>query len=349
MSVHNSTGASEQIEATPRVDSGTLLGEFEALRSGCGLFDLSSRARIALSGSDRVRWLNGMVTNNIRDLQVGHGVYAFLLNPQGHILGDLYAYNRGESLLVDTDHSQLQRILATFDHYIIMDDVEVANLSGEITGIGITGPTAGAILRASGFDVSDLQAPQFADLAWKNIGITVVRSHNQSVESYELWVAPANLDLLREALVRAGARPVGAAALELFRVACGIPRYGQDIRERDLPQETGQQRALHFSKGCYIGQEIVERIRSRGSVHRKFTGFAVQGPAPVAGAKLQADGRDVGEITSLASFPAKSGQAPSWRALGYVRREIAAGKTVTSGESQLIVTDLPFGDILVNR
>ncbi len=89
----------------------------------------------------------------------------------------------------------------------------------------------------------------------------------------------------------AGAKPVGTAALELLRIASGIPRYGQDIRERDLPQETEQQRALHFSKGCYIGQEIVERIRSRGNVHRKFTGFEVQGPLPALGAKIQADGK----------------------------------------------------------
>src|SRR5215470_5090220 len=114
--------------------------EFAALRSGCGVYDLGYRARIRLTGGDRVRWLNGMVTNNIRDLAVGQGVYAFLLNPQGHILGDLHAYNRGEEILVDTQQSQIQRILATFDHYIIMDDVEVTNLHGQVTSVGIAGP-----------------------------------------------------------------------------------------------------------------------------------------------------------------------------------------------------------------
>jgi folate-binding Fe-S cluster repair protein YgfZ len=96
---------------------------FRALTSTCGVYSLSARAKIRLTGSDRVRWLNGMVTNNIRDLKTGHGAYAFLLNPQGHILGDLYAYHRGEDVLVDTDQSQRETILATFDHYIIMDDV----------------------------------------------------------------------------------------------------------------------------------------------------------------------------------------------------------------------------------
>src|SRR3984893_17744080 len=111
----------------------TVRTEFRALLSGCAVYDLSARAKIALTGGDRVRWLNGKVTNNIRDLAVGHGVYAFLLNPQGHILGDLYAYNRGDSLMIDTDQSQSQKLLATFDHYIIMDDVEVANVSDRLT------------------------------------------------------------------------------------------------------------------------------------------------------------------------------------------------------------------------
>src|SRR3954467_3482585 len=120
--------------------SSGLAREFHALTAGAGVYELSSRARVTLSGTDRVRWLNGMVTNNIRDLAVGRGVYAFLLNPQGRILGDLYAYNRGESIAVDTDLSQAEKILSTFDHYIIMDDVEVKNLSEDLTALGIGGP-----------------------------------------------------------------------------------------------------------------------------------------------------------------------------------------------------------------
>src|ERR1700730_8926709 len=120
-------------ETAPTSDLARVHDEFRELLSGCGVYDLSSRAKISLTGGDRVRWLNGMVTNNIRDLAVGRGVYAFLLNPQGHILGDLYAYNRGDSLMIDTDQSQSQKLLATFDHYIIMDDVEVANVSDRLT------------------------------------------------------------------------------------------------------------------------------------------------------------------------------------------------------------------------
>jgi folate-binding protein YgfZ len=330
--------------ASPAPDFGNVRAEFEALLSGCGIYDLSARAKIALTGSDRVRWLNGMVTNNIRDLAVGHGVYAFLLNPQGHILGDLYAYNRGDSLMIDTDQSQSEKLLATFDHYIIMDDVEVATVSDKLTAIGIAGAKVREVLRAAGFEISELEPLQFVDVTWQNVVVTVMRGDDASVESYELWLAPDQVTLLRDALTKAGATPAGTTALELRRIAAGIPRYGQDVRERDLPQETEQQRALHFSKGCYIGQEIVERIRSRGNVHRKFTGFEVQGALPALGTKIQADGKDIGEITSVASLPLADGERLV--ALGYIRREIATpGKQVQAGSTQLSVAALPFSEI----
>jgi len=130
-----------------------------------------------------------------------------------------------------------------------------------------------------------------------------------------------------------------------LRIACGVPRYGDDIRERDLPQETEQRRALHFSKGCYVGQEIVERIRSRGNVHRKFSGFDVRGPLPSPGTKLQSEGKDVGEVTSAALLPAADGDRPV--ALGYLRRELALpGKELQAGDARLSVATLPFASCL---
>jgi folate-binding protein YgfZ len=328
----------------PAADYGNVRAEFDALLSGCGICDLRVRAKIALTGDDRVRWLNGMLTNNIRDLAKGNGVYAFLLNPQGHILGDLYAYNRGDSLMIDTDQSQLEKLLATFDHYIIMDDVELANVSDKLTTVGIAGPRVRDVLRAAGFAIAELEPLQFDDVTWQGTAVTVVRGDNTSVESYEAWLPPNQVTLIRDALTQAGATLVGTTAAEMLRVAAGIPRYGQDIRERDLPQETEQQRAVHFSKGCYIGQEIVERIRSRGNVHRKFTGFEVQSAPPAVGTKIQADGKDVGEITSVASLPLARGDRPV--ALGYIRREIATpGRQVQAGDTQLSVASLPFSEV----
>jgi folate-binding protein YgfZ len=333
----------EYAGVTTAADFGDVRAEFNALLSGSGVYDLAWRAKIALTGDDRVRWLNGMITNNIRDLAAGHGLYAFLLNPQGRILADMYAYNRGDSILVDTDQSQLQKVLESFDHYIIMDDVEVTNVSDQLTAIGVTGPKAREVLREAGLQFPDLEPLQLADLSWHDISLTMVRGDNPSVESFELWLAPTSVASLWQALVKAGAKPVGTSALELLRIASGTPRYGQDIRERDLPQETEQQRALHFSKGCYIGQEIVERIRSRGQVHRKFTGFVIEGALPAPGVKVQADGKDVGEITSVASLPTASGERQV--ALGYIRREVVPGKQVEAGSSKATVTDLPFAEV----
>ncbi len=143
------------------------------------------------------------------------------------------------------------------------------------------------------------------------------------------------------ALVAAGAAPAGSEALELFRLARGVPRYGVDLRERDLPQETGQQHALNFAKGCYVGQEIVERIHARGNVHRAFVGFEVDGDVPEPGTKVRAADKEVGEITSAARVPFPGGDRTL--ALGYLRREVAdPGTEVTIGEQSATVRALPF-------
>jgi|SRR5712691_10928041 len=336
----------------------SLRTEFRALTSGCGIYRLD-RAHISLTGSDRVRWLNGMVTNNVRDLAVGQGVYAFLLNPQGKIQADLYAFNRGGSLVVETERAQLETVLQIFDRYIIMDDVEVENLTGKGAVIGVTGPKSGAVLDAaitapstgSGQALS-LQKTErqgrgtleFEDVKWEGAEATLVCGDNPAVPSYEIWISPDGAEALWQALVRAGAHEVSADALDGFRIACGIPKFGEDIRQRDLPQETGQERALNFTKGCYIGQEIVERIRSRGAVHRIFTGFGVEGPRPSPGLRIQDQGKDVAEITSVATVPTENGECTL--ALGYGRKEILTlGKEFTAGETKLRVARLPFSRI----
>jgi folate-binding protein YgfZ len=318
-------------------------GEFRALLQGSALFDLSWQAKLVLSGEDRVRWLNGMVTNNIRDLAPGHGVYSFLLNAQGRNQGDMVSYNRGDYLLVTTDRAQAPAIAEIFERYIIMDDVEVAEISDKLGAVGIGGPKAGETLGAAGIDVSQLEAGQVIDTVWRELGISVVRSVQPQLDGYEIWVASENVDKVWDALVHAGATPVGTDALELYRIARGVPRYGVDLRERDLAQETGQQHALNFSKGCYIGQEIVERIRARGNVHRAFVGFEVQGEPPQPGTKVCASDKDMGEITSAARVPFPSGERTL--ALGYLRREVAApGTTVDIAGQSATVRALPFSE-----
>lgn len=324
--------------------------EYSALQNSCGVYDLGFRALLSITGRDRVRWLNGMVTNNIRDLAAGRGVYAFLLNPQGHILGDLHVYSRGDSFMAVTDRSQMEKILATFDHYIIMDDVEVANLSEQWTALGIAGPKARPILQSAGITIPEMQPLQIAEATCECdcdcVKCTVIRGEDPAYESYELWLAPSEVRKTWNALIAHGATPVGYEALEIQRILTGIPQYGVDISERDLPQETRQARALNFNKGCYIGQEIVERIRSRGAVHRQLMGFLADSSAKIApGAKISAGGKDVGEITSVTSllFPGHEKTI----ALGYIRREVGvAGREVAIGEINATVVELPFRDVV---
>jgi folate-binding protein YgfZ len=320
---------------------GDIAAEFRALLQGCAIVDMNWQAKLALTGEDRVRWLNGMVTNNIRDLAPGHGVYSFLLNAQGRIQGDLVSYNRGDYLLVTTDRAQAPTIIAIFDHYIIMDDVEVADISDKLATVGIAGPNACELLSQAGIDVTTLERGQLVDTVWREIGISVARSSQPPIDGYEIWFCADNTDEVWDTLHSAGAVPVGSDALELYRMVRGVPRFGVDLRDRDLPQETGQHYALNFAKGCYIGQEIVERIRSRAILHRTFVGFEVEGEPPAPGTKVRVNDKNAGEMTSAARVPFPTGERTL--ALGYAHREIAIpGTRVQISEQNATVAALPF-------
>jgi folate-binding protein YgfZ len=163
--------------------------------------------------------------------------------------------------------------------------------------------------------------------------------------TFEIWLAAENAGGLWDALVAAGATPVGTEALEMFRVAVGVPKYGEDITDKYIPQETEQFHALHFAKGCYLGQEIVERVRSRGAVHRHFAGFAVDGPAPNPGTEVQVDGKRVGEITSAKTVPVKGNEQTL--ALGYIRKESGEPGTVVQVDGrEAKVYQPPFREAL---
>jgi aminomethyltransferase len=320
---------------------GNPANEFRALLEGAAVYDMSWQAKLVLSGEDRVRWLNGMVTNNVRDLAFNHGNYSFVLNPQGRNLGDLVAYNRGDYMLVTTDREQAPRLRELFDRYIIMDDVEVEGISDKLGAIGVAGQGAASALTAAGIDVSQLSPGEVIDRIWEGAGVSAVRSVLPLMDAYEIWSTHENLDLVWEALTANSAKAAGTEALEWYRITRGVPRYGVDLRERDLPQETGQQHVLNFAKGCYVGQEIVERIRSRGNVHRILVGFETQGDPPPTGDQVSAGDKQVGEITSAARVPFPSGERTL--SLGYIRREFAEpGTEVKIGEYPAVVSALPF-------
>src|SRR4051794_39357654 len=174
---------------------GDLAKEFAALRAGAAVFDLGGRAKIIVSGNDRIRWMNGMVTNNVRDLATGRGNYNFLLNAQGHILADMYIYNRGEHLMVDTDESQSATVLQLFDKYIIMDEVEVEDVSAKLTAVGIGGPKVEEILAKIGL-VAPKELLAVQDAEWQGAGVSVVQSDAPRSDRFEIWVAPTQAERL---------------------------------------------------------------------------------------------------------------------------------------------------------
>ncbi len=280
--------------------------ETAALLSGAAAHDLGWLRRTAVRGEDRFRWLSGMVTNTVNDLGRDADAWNLVLNAQGRIQGDLTVSRDGDALELVIAADQQEKLLAHFDRFIIMDDVELIALSEE-TALGLIGPQSADVLTRLGLPAP--AAPMTAlRTAWNGFDMRIHRAYGVLAPHYELWVDAPAIPVLWKALHAAGAASVGTAVLEAFRVAEGIPAYGIDIAERDLPQETSQLRALHFSKGCYLGQEIVERIHSRGNVHRHLRLLELAGPIPETGATLTLAGSGDGEksaagnVTSAAEF-----------------------------------------------
>src|SRR5437660_1919356 len=232
---------------------GSPANEQAALRSGCGVFSLAWQDRINVTGKDRVRWLHNIVTNNVKDFPVDRGNYNFVLNAQGRILGDMYIFNRGESLVLETDSAQVEPLITAMKRFIIMDKVEMVPADKSVAALGICGPTAARTLAEAGINALELQPLEVRERAVNGVAITVFSDLQKKANWFEVWMEATKAPELWTKLIAAGAQPVGAEALEMWRVLCGIPNYGQDIRERDLPQETEQMQALNFTKGCYIG------------------------------------------------------------------------------------------------
>jgi aminomethyltransferase len=323
-------------------ERGQLRSQLHSLLSGCAAYK-PDRILVAFTGKDRTRWLNGMVSNNIRDLPARHGVYAFVLNPQGRIQGDLYVFHRGESLLVEIDRAQAG-LIPQLRRYIIMDKVEVEELGDRVSVFGVAGSAADKVLSSLGIN-PPATALELLETTWNGVAVTVVRGDNPCVPDFEFWIAQDQARQFWNSLLEAGAAEVHETALEAFRVLCGIPKIGADIRERTLPQETAQDRALNFNKGCYIGQEIVERIRARGSVHRVLTGLAISGSVPPSGSSIQVNGKDIGLMTSTALVPTREGDRMI--ALGFVRKEHLSGSVrFEVAGREAIPVPLPFSSVI---
>jgi len=295
--------------------------ELRALVTGAGIFDLGYRTFLRATGKDRVRWLNGMITQAVKSMSPGQAGYTLILNPQGRIQGDGDVSCHDEFLQLETDRSQSERLLTHLRRFIIMDEVRLDELDGSATAIGIAGPRAARILEQLGANVPAEGEFRTGQLA--GVEATIVHGYGPVVTKFEIHLPAEHVLAVWEALAAAGAVPCGVAAMENLRVLEGVPQYGVDFSDKHLPQETNLQRALNFTKGCYIGQEIVERIRARATVHRALRQFELTGEAPKPGPgetiELRAGDAAVGELTSVAAI-----DLPGFRkllALGVVRIE----------------------------
>jgi len=284
---------------------------YEALREDAAWLDLSGRGHIRVTGEDRVRWLHAMVSNHVERLRPGEGCYAFLLNAQGRILADANVLRQDDCLLLDLEPEPRAAVLAHLDRHIIADDVMLEDLSRQTAIVGLEGPRAGELLAA-------LDGPPLERSASHAIwgGALVARLSATGAPGFRIFAPAEQFGELAARLEKAGAVRAGAQEARVVRLEYGRARYGEDISDKNLPQETQLLEALDFNKGCYLGQEIVERIRSRGMVHRFLVFLRIAGTeAPVPGTAVLAGEKPVGEITSAAFSPALGEVA----ALGYVR------------------------------
>jgi aminomethyltransferase len=292
--------------------------QLTALLEAAGVAPLAHIGWIEVTGEDRVRWLNGMTTNSIQALSSGESNYNFFLSAQGRIQGDAVALRLDTRILLGTAADRVPALIELLDRFVIMDDVELAEHPS--FGVLIAGPQAASSLAAIGLSGDELAPLHFDAMDWRGQKVAIIHAYSPLVPRFELWSeSPDAIAQITEALASAGATLVSDEALNHLRILEGTPLYGTDIHDKELPQETEQARALHFAKGCYLGQEIVERIRSRGNVHRTLRAFDLTGDLPAAHSVLEADGKAVGELTSVASVPLASG--PRNLALGYIRRE----------------------------
>ena len=302
-----------------------LLSEgYSELRQKAAWIDLSKRGRLRISGEDRARLVNAMTTNQVQSLQPGQGCYLFFLNAQGRILGDANVFCFADHLVLDTEPETRQKLLEHLDRYIIADDVTVEDVTETTTAIALEGPQAQAALSALD---SELQLPS-EPYSWVSWGArTVVRVSSTGSRGFCIFApAEGKANLLIE-LVGAGIPEATPDDARTVRIENGHPRYGDEITERYLVQETGQMQAVNFNKGCYLGQEIVERVRSRAQIHRVLQRVEIDSPdVPAPGTKLTVEDADAGEIVSATYSPALGRVA----AMAYVRTQFGKPGTELS-------------------
>jgi folate-binding protein YgfZ len=332
---------------------GDVLAEHGALCESAGVLDLSWRGRLCLTGGDRQRFLNGQVSNNVAALKTGEGCYAALINAKGKMLADLNIYLLENEILLDFEPGLSAAVAERLDKYIIADDVQVVDVEPHYGLISVQGPRTDAVLET--LEIGQALPGILRTFAtWKDAAggdLYLMNQPRTGTAGYDLFAPVGAMEALLEKLIaaaqRVGGRACGFQALEMARIEAGIPRFGVDMDATNLPPEAGLDKtAISYTKGCYIGQEIIARLRTYGQVAKALRGLKLSdelGALPLRGDKLLKDGKEVGYITSALQSPALGANI----ALGYVRREANKPGTeltlrTAEGESRARIVELPF-------
>jgi tRNA-modifying protein YgfZ len=338
------------LESMAATDISRLDAEYLALTESCGLLDRSERGKLALTGSGAKEFLAGQVTNDTEALAPGSGCYAAFLTPKGKMLGDLRILDVGDELLLDTERVALQALFDMIHRFKIGYDVQLHKRTLECGMLSLIGPTTQATaehtiagsIASKGAGEHDLEALMLPDTEHANVraeidGVPVIFVRTDV--GIDVICDATAQETVRETLLSVGAQPVSTEAAEIVRVEHGRPRYGVDLDETVIPQEAGlNERAVSFTKGCYVGQETVARLYYKGKPNRHLRGLRLSEPVAV-GAELHLGERSVGRLSSSVLSPVHGSIG-----LALVRREAEPGSTVSIGEhgASAEVTEPPF-------
>jgi folate-binding protein YgfZ len=293
--------------------------EYRAIRHGAGLVDLSFRGTVCLEGRERLRWLNGQITNEVKSLQTGQGVLAAALSVKGRILADLVVYGRADAVWIDLPRHRAEVVRDSFNRHIIADDVTVADASDRLANLMLVGPGAPSCAASVlGEATTALRAWHHAEASVAGVSVTVAACNWLRAPGFDLRFPAEAAEAIWRSLAEHGASPVGMAALDTARIEAGWPWCGADYGEENLLLEALSESHVSFTKGCYLGQEVVTRIQHQGHLNKKLCGLIVSGEAlPARGAAIFHGERGVGHVTSATLSPALGRLV----ALGYLRRE----------------------------
>jgi folate-binding protein YgfZ len=307
-----------------------LAAEHRALVEACGLVDRSEDGKLALTGTEAKAFLHGQVTNDVESLQPGSGCYAAFLTHKGKMQGDLRVLDLGDELLLATERAALQELFNMIRRFKLGMDVELHKRTVEMGLLSLIGPDARRVAGAE-----DLPEAEHANARGEIAGHPVVLAATDT--GVDVFCDAEATAAVRAALEAAGATPVGAGAAEVLRVERGRPRWGAELDDSVIPQEAGlNERAVSFTKGCYVGQETVARLHYRGKPNRHLRGLRLSEPVAV-GTPLVLGEREVGRVGSAVLSPAHGPIA-----LAIVRREAEPGATLAAGGATAVVAELPF-------